>query len=68
MSETLKDKMIQALVDLKHITKEDLDSAIMLQKQKCLSLDKILIEKGLILEKELMENLLAKIFYQINLD
>lgn len=61
MSETLKDKMIQALVDLKHITKEDLDSAIALQKQKGLSLDKILIEKGLILEKELMVLLIKEL-------
>ncbi len=61
MSETLKDKMIKALVDLKHITKEDLDSAIHLQKQKGLSLDKILIEKGLILEKELMVFLIKEL-------
>ena len=61
MSETLKDKMIKALVDLKHITKEDLDSAIMLQKQKGLSLDKILIDKGLILEKELMVLLIKEL-------
>src|SRR3989338_2758021 len=61
MSETLKDKMIQALVDLKHITKEDLNSAIQMQKQKGLSLDKVLIEKGLILEKELMVLLIKEL-------
>lgn len=61
MSETLKDKMIKALVELKHITQEDLDSAIRLQQQKGLSLDKILIEKGLILEKELMVFLIKEL-------
>ncbi len=54
MSETLKDRIIKALIELRGIKKEDIDSALALQKQKGLSLDKAFIEKGLISEKDLL--------------
>ncbi len=54
MTETLKDRLIKALIELKHIKKEDIDLAISTQRQKGVGLDKILIEKGLITEKDLL--------------
>ena len=54
MTETLKEKILNALVALKHIKKEDIDAAIRLQKTRGISLDRALIEKGLISEKELL--------------
>jgi type IV pilus assembly protein PilB len=54
MAKTLKDKIIQALIESKNIKKSDIDAAIGLQKRKKISLDKALIEKQLINEKELM--------------
>ncbi len=61
MNETLKDRIIKALIELKHIKKEDIDSTIVLQKQKGLSLDKALIAQGLISEKDLMVLLIKEL-------
>src|SRR5262245_25085177 len=54
MAETVKDKILNALMDLKHIKKEEINAAINLQKTKGISLDRALIEKGLISEKDLL--------------
>ncbi|HQP11608.1 MAG TPA: GspE/PulE family protein [Candidatus Omnitrophota bacterium] len=54
MSQPLKTKIIQTLVESLKIKKEDLDEAIALQKSKNISLDRALIEKGLIKEEDLM--------------
>ncbi len=54
MSETLKDHIIKALIELRHLKKEDIDEALALQKQKGLPLEKAFIEKGLITEKDLL--------------
>lgn len=54
MAKTLKEKILDTLLELKKISKEDLNSAISLQKTKGLGLDKALIEKGLITEQELL--------------
>ncbi len=59
MAKPLKEKIIDILVESKNIKKDDLDSAIQLQKERGISLDKILLEKGLITEQELLI-LLAK--------
>ncbi len=59
MSKPLKEKIIDILVESKNIKKEDLDGAIKLSKEKGISLDKVLLEKELITEKELLI-LLAK--------
>lgn len=50
----LKNKIINTLVESLNIKKEDLADAIDLQKSKGVSLDKALIEKGLIKEEDLM--------------
>jgi type IV pilus assembly protein PilB len=54
MSEFIKDKIIKALVGSKKISQSDIEEAMLLQKKKGISLDKILIQKGLIDEKDLL--------------
>jgi type IV pilus assembly protein PilB len=54
MGETLKKKIINTLIESLDIKKSDIDDAIKLQKQKGISLDKALIEKGLINEEDLL--------------
>ena len=52
MAATLKDKILQSLIDTQGLSKKDIDEAIKLQKKKGISLDKALMEKGLIKEKD----------------
>jgi len=54
MAKTLKEKILDTLVESKRLSKKDLDSAKKLQKEKGVSIDKALIDKGLINEKDLM--------------
>ncbi len=54
MAKTLKEKIIDSLIELKHIKKSDVVSAMELHESSGVSLDKILVEKGLISEQELM--------------
>jgi len=54
ISKTLKEKIIDLLIEGKKIKKEDLDDALKRQKEKGESLDKILLEKGVITEQELL--------------
>ena len=54
MSQPLKTKIIQTLVETLKIKKEDLDEAMELQRSKNISLDRALIERGLIKEEDLM--------------
>lgn len=54
MAKTLKERIIDALVELKNIKREDLAAALELQKTKGIGLDAALIEKGLISEQELL--------------
>ncbi len=54
MAKTLKEKIIDTLIELKHISKADIDVALQLQKEKGISLDKAFIAKGLISEQELL--------------
>jgi len=54
MSDTLKNKIIKTLVESLNIDKKDIDDAIDLQKNTGISLDKALIEKGLINEEDLL--------------
>ncbi len=54
MAKTLKEKILETLIELKKVKKEDLESAVSLQKSKGISLDKALIERGLINEQELL--------------
>jgi type IV pilus assembly protein PilB len=54
MSETLKDRILKTLIDSHQLKKEQVEEAIALQKSKGISLDKALLEKGLINEKDLL--------------
>lgn len=54
MAQTLKDKILKALVESLHIKKEDLAGALALQKRRGINLEKILLEKGLINERDLL--------------
>jgi type IV pilus assembly protein PilB len=54
MPETLKDKILKTLIKSQHLKQKDIDEAVALQKHKGISLDKALIEKGVIREKDLL--------------
>ncbi|MFZ5801050.1 MAG: type II secretion system protein GspE, partial [Candidatus Omnitrophota bacterium] len=54
MSKTLKGKIIDNLIKEKRIREEDLTDALRRQKEKGEDLDRILLEKGLITEQELL--------------
>ncbi|MFA5088801.1 MAG: ATPase, T2SS/T4P/T4SS family [Candidatus Omnitrophota bacterium] len=54
MAETLKEKIINSLIESQKLTAKDMDLARALQKEKNISLDKALLEKGLINEKDLL--------------
>lgn len=54
MPETLKDKVLKTLIQSRQLKQEDVDDAVALQKKKGIGLDKALIEKGLINEKDLL--------------
>ena len=51
---TLKENIIDILLKGKHITKEQLDKALNLQKEKGLPLRRVLIEEGIASEEELL--------------
>jgi len=61
MAETLKDKILKILIDAKKLTKEEVDEAIDLQKNKGISLDKALIEKGHVKERDLLALLVREL-------
>lgn len=61
MAETLKNRIINALVTSLHIKKKDINDAIKLQKEKGISFDRALIEKGLINEDDLLGSLVAEL-------
>lgn len=54
MSKTLRDKIINTLIDTKKVKKEDIEDAMVFQKRKGITLEKALVEKGLIKEKDLL--------------
>lgn len=54
MSKTLKDKIIKTLIETQKVSKEDIEDAMILQKRRGISLEKALVEKGLIKEKDLL--------------
>ncbi len=61
MVETLKNKIINTLIESLNLKKSDIDQAIELQKKMGLSLDKALISKGFINEKDLMALLVKEL-------
>lgn len=54
MSVSLKDKLIQTLIESESISQKDIDDAIRFQKKNKIGLDKALVEKGLIKEEDLL--------------
>lgn len=54
MAETFKERILNTLIESKKISRSDLNAAMALQKEKKIGLDKALLEKGLINEKELL--------------
>ncbi len=61
MSETLKAKILNTLIKSSGITEEDINEAMVLQKQRKVGLDKILIEKGLIKEQDILVSLVREL-------
>ncbi|MDP8265471.1 MAG: GspE/PulE family protein [Candidatus Aceula meridiana] len=61
MAKTIKEKVLEALVESHSISKKELDEALGAQKETGASLDRVLVDKGLISEKELL-SLLVKEF------
>ncbi|MDP8264388.1 MAG: GspE/PulE family protein [Candidatus Aceula lacicola] len=62
MVKTIKEKVLDALAHSHGISKKDLDDAVVLQKEKGIGLDRILIEKGFVSEQDLL-SLLVKEFH-----
>lgn len=54
MEKTLKERIVDLLIEGKNIKKEELESALQRQREKGESIEKILLEKGIITEKELL--------------
>ncbi len=54
MAKTVKEKIIDILIESKGIKQDDLDAAVDLQKSKGIGLDRALIERGLVTEQELL--------------
>lgn len=54
MSETLKSRIIQTLVSSLKIPKKDIDEAIEWQRTKGISVERTLLEKGLVKEEDIM--------------
>ncbi len=61
MAKTIKDRILKMLIDAQKLTKKQMNEAIALQKKKKISLDKALIEKGHIKEKDLMAILVREL-------
>lgn len=54
MSQTLKERILKTLINSLQLKKEDIDEALRLQEKRGVGLDKILLERGLIKEKDLL--------------
>jgi len=54
MVKTLRDRIMEALISTKNLKQEDIDACLKFQKTKGMSLDKALIERGLINEQDLL--------------
>ena len=54
MTKTLKEKIIKTLIESKRLTQNDINIALELQRKRGIGLDRALIEKGFINEKDLL--------------
>ncbi|MCK5581611.1 MAG: Flp pilus assembly complex ATPase component TadA [Candidatus Omnitrophica bacterium] len=61
MAEPIKKRVINSLVEVLKIKKEDIDDALKLQKTKGISFDRALIEKGLVNEEDLLSLLVKEL-------
>ncbi|MBM3246311.1 MAG: type II secretion system protein GspE, partial [Candidatus Omnitrophica bacterium] len=60
--QTLKENIIAILLESKHLTKEQLERALEIQKQKQIPLRRVFVEQGILSEEELL-SLLSKQLY-----
>ncbi len=60
--QTLKEKVIEILVQSKRLSREQLEKALEIHKQKQIPLRKVLIEQGFILEEELLSLLSEQLY------
>jgi type IV pilus assembly protein PilB len=60
--QTLKDIIIDVLIKGKHLTQEQLEKAVLIQKQKHVSLRKVLVENGFISEENLLSLLSTQLY------
>lgn len=61
MSQSIKERILQTLIETRHLRQSDIDDAIALQKRRGISLDQALVEKGLVDEKDLMALLVGEL-------
>ncbi len=61
MAETLKQKIIKALIESLKIPQKDLDDAIIWHEERGVGLDRALIEKGLIKEEDMLASLVKEL-------
>jgi len=61
MSKTLKHDFVKMLIEANKLKKKDISDAEALQKKKGISLEKALVEKGFIQERDLLELLVQKL-------
>jgi len=54
MAETLKERIVNTLIEVRSIPRAEIEAAIAVSKEKKIGLDKALLEKGLISEKDLL--------------
>ncbi len=59
--DTLKQKIIKALIESLKIPQKEIESAIALQESRGISLDRALIEKGLIKEEDMLTSLVKEL-------
>lgn len=59
---TLKENIIEILLKSKRLTKEQLEGALVLQKEKRMPLRKILVEQGIVSEEELLSLLSEQLY------
>ncbi|MFA6216304.1 MAG: ATPase, T2SS/T4P/T4SS family [Candidatus Omnitrophota bacterium] len=60
--QTLKDTIIDVLIKGKHLTQEQLEKAVLIQKQKHVSLRRVLVENGFISEENLLSLLSTQLY------
>lgn len=60
--QTLRENIIEILIKSKHLTKEQIDKALQIQKEKQIPLRKVLVEEGFISEEDLLSLLSEQLY------